>query len=208
MIKSHLVIFAARYRGIFQILISYNRAMGRFSDVVWWDLFITDRKGMLLPYDKFKCWELAVSANIAKAFSHFLPSVVPASLLISSPHFRPYSFTGAEYSLDIHLFMYDIARFLVLQIVGQGRVTTRQKYWEISRLVAIGVWSKGEIDTFKRPIYISPSNWLATSNPSVSSSLLDVISRLYTIGSRHIYTDQRHGEMKYRTLRVKEHMCR
>ena len=50
MVKSRPTICAAKHWNGLQILSSYNRAMGRFSDVVCCDLANTDIMGMLLSY--------------------------------------------------------------------------------------------------------------------------------------------------------------
>ena len=44
------MLFVTKHCHVLQILISYTRAMGRFSDVVWHDLSVTFRMGRLHSY--------------------------------------------------------------------------------------------------------------------------------------------------------------
>ena len=48
MVKSYPVRFVTKHWHVLQISSSYTSAMSSFSDVVWYDLTITDRMGMLL----------------------------------------------------------------------------------------------------------------------------------------------------------------
>ena len=46
-LKSYLVLFVTKHRRVLHMLSSDTRAMGRFLDVVRYDLIITDRMGRL-----------------------------------------------------------------------------------------------------------------------------------------------------------------
>ena len=52
MVKAHPALFATKHWHVLQILSQYNRAVGHFSDVVRYDLTITDRMSRLHSYVK------------------------------------------------------------------------------------------------------------------------------------------------------------
>ena len=45
MVKSYPVLFVTKHWHVLQILSSYTRAMGRFSDVIWYDLSVAKAWG-------------------------------------------------------------------------------------------------------------------------------------------------------------------
>ena len=77
MIKSHPVLFFTKHRHVIQILRSYTRAVGRFSDVVWYDLSVTFRMGWLLLVIKMHLVHFNSTVRMARGRvvqrTHFKP---------------------------------------------------------------------------------------------------------------------------------------
>ena len=54
-----MVLFVAKHRSGLQMLSSYTRAMGRFVDIVWYDLSVTFAMGRLHPYFDYEKLHMA-----------------------------------------------------------------------------------------------------------------------------------------------------